>query len=202
MINQYYSLSEKLAKSLKLLLACMLCFTALNSMAQDKTKTIGNKSRSGTTNNSFNIVQGGQVGIKMNAGRKPVELLKLTFHVDNLGKDTIPFKVNVYTMGDKLPQDDNLVKEEIRGSIAREKDPNTPLTSNQLISVDLSPYKIDVKGEILVSVEFLSTIPGKNLGFSCGLLNGGTYYKKGPDTEWKKMPVVGADFNVLVKKLK
>ena len=202
MINQYYSLSEKLVKSLKLLLACMLCFTALNSLAQDKTKTIGNKSRSGTTNNSFNIVEGGQVGIKMNAGRKPVELLKLTFHVDNLGKDTIPFKVNVYTMGDKLPQDDNLVKEEIRGSIAREKDPNTPLTSNQLISVDLSPYKIDVKGEILVSVEFLSTIPGKNLGFSCGLLNGGTYYKKGPDTEWKKMPVVGADFNVLVKKLK
>ncbi|MGF7037236.1 hypothetical protein M2273_000470 [Mucilaginibacter lappiensis] len=202
MINQYYSLSEKLVKSLKLLLSCVFCFISLNSLAQDKTKTIGNKSRSGTTNNSFNIVQGGQVGIKMNAGRKPVELLKLTFHVDNLGKDTIPFKVNVYTMGDKLPQGDNLVKEEIKGSIAREKDPDSPLTSNQLISVDLSPYKIGVKGEILVSVEFLSTIPGKNLGFSCGLLNGGTYYKKGPDTEWKKIPVVGADFNVLVKKLK
>jgi hypothetical protein len=202
MINQYYSLSEKLVKSLKLLLSCVFCFISLNSLAQDKTKTIGNKSRSGTTNNSFNIVQGGQVGIKMNAGRKPVELLKLTFHVDNLGKDTIPFKVNVYTMGDKLPQGDNLVKEEIKGSIARKKDPNSPLTSNQLISVDLSPYKVGVKGEILVSVEFLSTIPGKNLGFSCGLLNGGTYYKKGPDTEWKKIPVVGADFNVLVKKLK
>ncbi|WP_429392483.1 hypothetical protein [Mucilaginibacter lappiensis] len=187
---------------MKLLLSCVFCFISLNSLAQDKTKTIGNKSRSGTTNNSFNIVQGGQVGIKMNAGRKPVELLKLTFHVDNLGKDTIPFKVNVYTMGDKLPQGDNLVKEEIKGSIAREKDPDSPLTSNQLISVDLSPYKIGVKGEILVSVEFLSTIPGKNLGFSCGLLNGGTYYKKGPDTEWKKIPVVGADFNVLVKKLK
>jgi hypothetical protein len=202
MINQYYSLSEKLVKSSKLLLSCVFCFISLNSLAQDKTKTIGNKSRSGTTNNSFNIVQGGQVGIKMNAGRKPVELLKLTFHVDNLGKDTIPFKVNVYTMGDKLPQGDNLVKEEIKGSIARKKDPNSPLTSNQLISVDLSPYKVGVKGEILVSVEFLSTIPGKNLGFSCGLLNGGTYYKKGPDTEWKKIPVVGADFNVLVKKLK
>lgn len=90
--------------SFKLLLACLLCLTALLSNAQDKTKTIGNKSRSGTTNNSFNVVQGSQVGIKMNAGRKPVELLKLTFHVDNLGKDTIPFKINVYAMGDKLPQ--------------------------------------------------------------------------------------------------
>ena len=188
--------------SFRMLLICSLCLTALLSNAQDKTKAIGNKSRSGTTNNSFNIVQGSQVGIKMNAGRKPVELLKLTFHVDNLGKDTIPFKVNVYTMGDKLPQSDNLVKEEIRGSVARENDPNTPLTSNQLISVDLSPYKIEVKGEILVSVEFLNTMPGKNLGFSCGLLNGGTYYKKGPDTEWKRIPIIGADFNVLLKKLK
>lgn len=186
----------------KTLLACSFCFIALFGNAQDKTKTIGNKSRSGTTNNSFNIVQGGQVGIKMNAGRKPVELLKLTFHVDNLGKDTIPFKVNVYTMGDKLPEGDNLIKEEIKGSIARENDPNTPLTGNQLISVDLSPYKIGVKGEIVVSVEFLRTIPGKNLGFSCGLLNGGTYYKKGPDADWKKMPIIGADFNVLVKELK
>ncbi|WPU91196.1 hypothetical protein SNE25_17915 [Mucilaginibacter sabulilitoris] len=188
--------------SFKTLLACSLSFIALLGNAQDKTKTIGNKSRSGTTNNSFNIVQGGQVGIKMNAGRKPVELLKLTFHVDNLGKDTIPFKVNVYTMGDKLPEDDNLIKEEIKGSIVRENGPNTPLISNQLISVDLSTYKIGVKGEIVVSVEFLRTILGKNLGFSCGLLNGGTYYKKGPDAEWKKMPIIGADFNVLVKKLK
>ena len=193
---------QKTTANLKLLFTCFICFLALNVRAQDKTKTIGNKSRSGTTNNSFNIVQGGQVAIKMNAGHKPVELLKLTFHVDNLGKDTIPFKVNVYAMGDKLPQGDNLVKEDIKGSITREKDPNTPLTGNQLISVDLSPYKIEVKGELLVSVEFLSTIPGKSLGFSCGLLNGGTYYKKGPDAEWKKMPVVGADFNVLVKKLK
>jgi hypothetical protein len=195
-------LAEKTTSNFKFITVIFLCFTVLTGFAQDKTKTIGNKSRKGTTNNSFGIVQGGQVGIKMSAGHKPVELLKLTFHVDNLGKDTIRFKVNVYTMGDKLPQGDNLVKEEVKGSIVREKDLNEPLTSNQLISVDLSPYKIEVKGEILVAVEFLSTMPGKSLGFSCGILNGGTYHKNSPDTEWKKMPVVGADFNVLVKKLK
>ena len=191
-----------LSKIFKLLFICFICFAAFNSLAQDKTKTIGNKSRSGTTNNSFGIVQGAQVGIRMNAGHKPVELLKLSFHVDNLGKDTIPFKVNVYAMGDKLPQGDNLVKEEIKGSIIREKDPNGPLINNQLIDVDLSPYKVEVKGDILVSVEFLNTVPNKSLGFSCGLLNGGTYYKKNLDAVWKKIPVVGADFSVLVKKLK
>lgn len=198
MINR----SLPLSKIFKLLFICFICFAAFNGLAQDKTKIIGHKSRSGTTNNSFGIVQGAQIGIRMNAGHKPVELLKLSFHVDNLGKDTIPFKVNVYAMGDKLPQGDNLVKEEIKGSVIREKAPNDPLINNQLITVDLSPYKVDVKGDIIVSIEFLSTIPNRSLGFSCGLLNGGTYYKKNPDTEWKKIPVVGADFNVLVKKLK
>jgi len=191
-----------LSKIFKLLFICFICFAAFNSLAQDKTKTIGNKLRSGTTNNSFNVVQGAQVGIRMNAGHKPVELLKLSFHVDNLGKDTIPFKVNVYAMGDKLPEGNNLVKEEIKGAIIREKGPNEPLMNNQLITVDLAPYKVEVKGDIVVAVEFLKTQPRKELGFSCGVLNGGTYYKKDMDAIWKKIPVVGADFNVLVKKLK
>lgn len=192
-------LSEKKASNFKLLTTVLICLIALSSSAQDKTRTIGNKSRSGTTNNSFGIVQGAQVGIKMNAGHKPVELLKLTFHVNRVGKDTIPFKVNMYTMGDKLPQGNNLVKEEIKGTITRDK---TVEIDNQLITVDLTPYKIQVKGDILVTVEFLKTEPNNSLGFSCGLFNGGTYYKKGPDVEWKKIPIVGADFNVLVKKLK
>ena len=191
-----------LSKIFKLLFICFICFAAFNSLAQDKTKTIGNKSRSGTTNNSFGVVQGGQVGIRMNAGHKPVELLKLSFHVDNLGKDTIPFKVNVYAMGDKLPQGDNLVKEEIKGIIVREKAPNEPLMNNQLITVDLAPYKVEVKGDILVAIEFLKTQPRKELGFSCGVLNGGTYRKSSLTEEWKKIPIVGADFSVLVKKLK
>jgi hypothetical protein len=168
---------------------------ALSGMAQDKTKLIGNKSRSGSANNSFSVIQGAQVGIKMHAGGKPVQLLKLTFHVDNQANDTIPFKVNVYTF-DKLPKD-NLVKQEIKGIVIRNTQPN-----NQEINVDLSPYNIDVKGSIVVSVEFLTTQTGHSLGFSCGLLNGGTYYKKGPDTEWKKMPILGSDFNVVVKKIK
>jgi hypothetical protein len=186
------------ALKLKFMAAMLLCFAVLTSFAQDKTKTIGNKSRKGTTNNSFGIVKGGQVGIKMNAGHKPVELLKLTFHVNRVGKDTIPFKVNVYTMGDKWPQD-NQVNEEIKGTIIRDKEVEV---DNQLITVDLAPYKLQVKGEILVAVEFLKTEFSNSLGFSCGILNGGTYHKKDPDAEWKKMPIVGADFNVLVKKLK
>ena len=132
----------------------------------------------------------------MNAGNKPVELLKLSFHVDNQSQDTIPFKVNVYNIVDKDPKD-NLVKQEVKGTIVRLNKPE-----NQLVSIDLSPYNIQVKGDILVSVEFLKTQPEKSLGFACGLFNGGTYYKNGPNSNWVKKAVIGADFNVLVKKLK
>lgn len=184
----------------KTLLTCSLCLVTLLSHAQDKTKNIGHKLRKGSTNNHFGIVKGAQIGVRMNAGHKPVQLLTLSFDVDNLAKDTIPFKVNVYSMGDKAPLE-YLVKEEIKGTVIR----NNQVTGeqiNQLINVDLSPYNVKVKGNILVSIEFLNTIPDKSLGFSCGLLNGGSWYKKGPDAEWKKIPVVGADFNVQVKKLK
>ncbi|WP_183564949.1 hypothetical protein [Mucilaginibacter sp. SP1R1] len=201
MINQpYTSLIKTTGKASRFIFTCILCIITLKGLAQDKTKNIGNKLRKGSTNNSFNIVKGAQVGIKMNAGGKTVQLLKLSFDVDNLAKDTIAFKVNVYTTGDKGPLD-NLVKDEIKGTVIR----NNQVTGeviNQLISVDLAPYDVRVKGKILVSVEFLNTNPNASLGFSCGLLNGGTWYKRSPEQEWKKMPVVGADFNVLVKKLK
>jgi hypothetical protein len=187
---------KQTVKSLRFILLGVLCIAALSSMAQNKTKTIGNKLSSNDRNNSFAIIQGGQVGISMKAGSKPVELLKLSFHVDNQSQDTIPFKVNVYSMVDKNPQN-NLVKAEVKGIIIRSGKPD-----NQLVSIDLSPYNIRVTGEILVSVEFLKTEPKKSLGFACGLLNGGTYYKREPNSNWEKRAIVGADFNVQIKKLK
>ena len=191
-----FSTPKQTVKSLRFILLGMLCIAAFSGMAQNKIKTIGNKLSSNDRNNSFAIIQGGQVGISMNAGSKPVELLKLSFHVDNQSQDTIPFKVNVYSMVDKYPQN-NLVKEEVKGTIIRTNKPD-----NQLVSIDLSPFNIQVKGDILVSVEFLKTEPEKSLGFACGLLNGGTYYKSEPNSNWEKRAIVGADFNVLVKKLK
>jgi hypothetical protein len=41
--------------------------------AQEKIKRIGNKPRSGSSNSSFSVVKGNQIGIKMDAGKKPVQ---------------------------------------------------------------------------------------------------------------------------------
>jgi len=171
-----------------LVTALSLCilFTA---HGQDKTKVIGNKPRSGSANSSFSVIKGNQVGVKMNAGRKPVQLLKLNFDVENLGKDSLKFKVNVYEFNYVAPGE-NLVKEDIIGFIPRGKD---------RVNVNLEPYHIVVHGNILVAIEWLKNDGGNN-HFAIGLFNGGTYNYE--DDKWKKTPVAGVDFNVLVKKLK
>jgi hypothetical protein len=182
----------------RLFALCLFCFTTVTVSAQDKTKTIGNKPRTGSSNTSFDAVKGKQVGIEMNAGKKQVQLLTLNFHTQNRSSDSIPFKVNVYQMAGKFPNEANLVKDEIKGYIKKYDNQE----DHQLTTVDLSPYNVKVAGDIVVSIEFLTTKTGSNIGFACGLFNGGTFHKDSETQPWKKIPIVGIDFNVLVKKLK
>ncbi|AYL95758.1 hypothetical protein HYN43_010860 [Mucilaginibacter celer] len=174
----------------------LLFVVSINAMGQDKIKTIGNKLRSGSTNTTFDAVKGKLVGVEMNAGKKQVQLLKLSFHTANRSSDSVAFKVNVYQMAGKYPNNVNLVTDEVKGYIQKYRDGNPQLTT-----IDLSAYNIKVAGDIVVAIEFLETKNGSNIGFSCGLLNGGTFHRDSEAAGWKKIPVVGADFSVRVKKL-
>lgn len=168
----------------------LILLAALFVQAQDKTKVIGNKPREGSSNSSFAVIKGQQVGIKMKAGSKPVQLLKLNFGVENRNRDSIKFKVNVYEFYGDTPGE-NLIRQDIIAAMPKGKN---------RINVDLSPYNIITKGTILVAIEWLDTYNGSEPAFAIGLFNGGTY--RNQTGEWKKMPVAGVDFNVLVKKLK
>jgi hypothetical protein len=170
------------------LLTLLLLITGSFSYAQVKTKRIGNKPSTGSSNSSFTVTKGHQVGIKMNAGRKAVQLLTLNFGVENRNPDSLIFKVNVYEFKGEQPGE-NLVTKPIIAAM--------PPGKNRL-DVDLSKFNIMAKGEILVAIEFLTSQSGSSPSFSIGLFNGGTYRYEG--SEWKKMPVAGVDFNVLVKK--
>ncbi|MDT3403528.1 hypothetical protein [Mucilaginibacter terrae] len=173
-----------------LLFAFIILLTAFGAKAQDKIKNIGNKARTGSSNASFAVVKGNQVGIKMKAGGKPVQLLKLNFGVENRNKDSIRFKVNVYEY-DGTKTSNNYVKQDILGVI--------PPGKNR-VDVNLAPYNVTVKGSLLVAIEWLETHKGSEPSFSIGLFNGGTFrYQTG---EWNKIPVAGIDFNMDVKKLK
>jgi hypothetical protein len=171
------------------LTAILMITTLLFARAQDKTKTIGNKPRTGSASSSFNLTKGDQVGVKMSAGHKRVQLLKLNFGAEYLGNDSLRFKVNVYGFNDVAPGE-NLVKQEIYGIVPKGKN---------RVNVDLSSYNIIVSGNILVAIEWLQNANGDN-HFPIGLFNGGTYTYE--NNKWKKTPVAGVDFNVLVKKLK
>ncbi|MCX2480575.1 hypothetical protein OQY15_15835 [Pedobacter sp. MC2016-15] len=158
--------------------------------AQEKTKVIGNKARNGSSNSTISVIKGNQLGIKMSAGSKPVELINLSFGVDNRSKESLKFKVNVYEFNGIL-SGENYVKKDIIGAIP---------TGKNRVSVDLEPFHIEVKKDLLVTIEWLETLSGPNPGFAIGVFNGGSYeFKEG---KWKRVPVFGYDFNMLVKKLK
>ncbi len=174
---------------LKLTLTAIILLAVLSAQAQHTT-TIGNTPRTGSSNSTFAVIKGQQVGVKMKAGSKMVKLLKLNFGVENHSTDTLKFKVNVYGFNGTVP-DDNLVKQTIIGGIPK---------GNNRIIVDLSPYDIEVNGDILVSIEWLSTKQFTEPSFHIGLFNGGTWNYE--NDAWKHTPVAGVDFSVLVEKLK
>jgi hypothetical protein len=156
--------------------------------AQEKIKRIGNKPRSGSSNSSFSVVKGNQIGIKMDAGKKPVQLLTFNFDADSQNRDSLKFKINVYEYDVSVGE--NFVKQDIIGVIPRGK---------SRISIDLAPYNIQVKGKLMAAIEWLQTDNGANPYFSIGLFNGGTYFFE--KNKWQKLPIAGVDFNFQVKQL-
>lgn len=174
---------------LKMLLTSIIMLGILSAQAQHTT-TIGNKPRTGSSNSTFSVIKGEQVGIKMNAGSKMVKLLKLNFGVENNSNDTLRFKVNVYKFNGALPGD-NMVKQTINGNIPK---------GNNRVLVDLAPYDIEVNGNILVSIEWLNTQHVSQPSFHIGLFNGGTWNYQ--NDAWRHTAVFGVDFSVEVEKLK
>ncbi|SEN00173.1 hypothetical protein SAMN05192574_102136 [Mucilaginibacter gossypiicola] len=175
------------AFKLKCLAATLLLGSlALTSRGQEKTHLIGNKPRSGSNYCNFNMSLGNQIGIKINAGRKLVQMLKLNFDAENIESDPIKFKINVYDFNDATPGK-KLTDQIIYGAIPRGKN---------RVSVDLAPYAIKVKGTVLVSLEWLDNYSSDN-HFAIGLLNSGTWYYE--DDHWKKKAIGGVDLNVMVR---
>jgi hypothetical protein len=169
-----------------LLSAFMLLCIASVSIAQ--TNVIGNKSKSSGTNASVDIKKGGQVGIKVNTGKKPVQLLNLNFNITNTLGDSVRFKVNVYDLNGMPGK--NLVTQDIISWIPK---------TGGAVHVDLTPYNVTVKGKVLLAIEWLDNKHQKP-EFSAGLLNGGTFTKDTATSEWEKLPVVGIGLNAEVKK--
>ncbi|MBE7177144.1 MAG: hypothetical protein INR69_12105 [Mucilaginibacter polytrichastri] len=171
--------------------AVFTLFFLLSSIgASAQEKVAGNKG-SRKANMSFSVKKGEEIGVKIKAGRKEARLKKFTFRLDTDYRKQARFKVNVYDLQGAFPGK-NIATDSITSVIPRTGEPEE---NGVVVVVDLTPYKLSVKGDFLISIEWLETLPGNGPLFSSGLLNGGTWLKNGTG-EWKKLPVIGASFQV------
>jgi hypothetical protein len=92
-----------------------------------------------------------------------VRLLSFNFNVSNLRLDTGTFRLNIYSIKKGLP-DSNLLSRNILAGIS-----NKP----GAYRIDLSTYRLDFKGDIFVSLEWVAGKTSTEHGvvfFSAGLL--------------------------------
>lgn len=161
-----------------------------------KKKTLGNKTESKFLSTGFSYDQlGAEMGVKINIRKKPTFIDAFNFNIsyNRLSAKSI-FRVNFYNIKNNKPEE-NILTENIL----------IPIEAKQVgkITVDLKPYDIVLKDDVVVALEWVDTEGENNKGeaifFSLGLLNRGTLYKKSSQAKFKKHSSMGVGFNIDVR---
>lgn len=138
---------------------------------------------------------GSEVGVKINLGKKPVMLKKFSFNVSGNRLDTAVFRMNIYDIRNGIPYE-NVLQNNILIRLGKQ---------TGLYSVDLTPYKMKMNGEILLSLEWIggssATVGNGAIFLSAGFLNSSTWHRITSQGEWKKAPGLGVGLNIEVQKL-
>jgi hypothetical protein len=159
-------------------------------------RTLGNT----TTSHFFNIglplrFLGSEIGIVVKPGKRPALLKSFNFTVSENHLDSAIFRLNMYSMKNNQPVE-NILSQNI---ILR--------VNNQAgaYHLDLTNYKIVLKGEALISLEWIDGGKSGNqrgvLFLSAALFNSGTWHRLTSLGKWTKAKGLGVGFNVEVKPL-
>ncbi|HWY35811.1 MAG TPA: carboxypeptidase-like regulatory domain-containing protein, partial [Nitrosopumilaceae archaeon] len=109
-------------------------------------KTIGN-----TTTSKFVSIGlplkflGTEIGVKLKLGKNPVILKSFSFNISDNRLDTAVFRMNIYNLKNGLPFD-NIIQKNVIVSVGNQKG---------LYKVNLLPYKLEMKGDIILSLEWI-----------------------------------------------
>ncbi len=161
-----------------------------------KQKTLGNKSESRFLSTGFSYDQlGAEMGVKINIRKDPTYVDSFNFNITyNRLSATAIFRINFYSVVKDKPLD-NILSQNILVSVKPEQVGN--------ISVDLKPYDIILKDDVIVTLEWVDTEgqnkKGEAIFFSLGLVNSGTIYKKSSQAKFKKYNSMGVGFNIDVR---
>lgn len=161
-----------------------------------RSKVIGNKTTSKFLGTGFSPGQlGAEMGIKINIPRIPTFVDAFNFHISyNRLKSRSVFRLNIYTVENGKPSA-NILTENI----------TIPVERNQtgVISVNLKPYDIILKEDVIVTLEWVKNEKepkdGEAIFFSLGLLTNGTFVKTSNQGKMKKHSNLGVGFNLNVR---
>ena len=153
-----------------------------------------------TTSRSLNIglplkFLGTEIGIIIDPGKEPVLLRSFNFNISENHMDSAVFRLNIYSLKNGQPLK-NILSDNILLHVGNQAG---------LYHIDLNAYKIVLKEEALISLEWIDG--GKSgdergvLFLSAALFNSGTWHRTSSVSKWAKSKGLGVGFNVDVQPL-
>ena len=139
---------------------------------------------------------GSETGIKIRLGKNPVLLKSFAFNISENRLDTAVFRMNIYHFKKGVPSE-NILQKNVLIPIGKQ-------IGRYL--VNLTDYKLVMKDDILISLEWIegssSASQKGSIFLSAGFLNSATWHRLTSQGEWKKASGIGVGFNVVVQRLK
>ena len=138
---------------------------------------------------------GSEIGVKIRLGKNPVILKSFSFNVSDNRLDTAVFRMNIYNFKNGIPFE-NIIQKNVIVPLGKQTGRYT---------VNLIPYKLEMKGDILLSLEWIEgSHSGSGNGvifLSASFLNSATWHRITSQGEWKKATGLGVGLNMEVQEL-
>lgn len=154
-----------------------------------KEKVLGVKTKSKSIQAGFNEhILGKEMGAIL-AIRKSARLKKINLNIATCNFDTIFYRINVYEVRNLWKKDFvNVLKTPLYINIPKDKVKST-------ITIDIENRDIWVKGNCLVTIEYVKDL-GKGQLYFCAGIGNNTYHRTTSQAKWSSAPI-GIGLNVL-----
>jgi len=157
----------------------------------NKTKTLGNKIATTRLRDGFDedvLGREGGIVVKLKRKFRPAHVLRFRMYIAHSTYDTIKFRLNFYSLKDKLPGSKIVQKNIIVTSTIKEG----------AVEVDLEDYQIVVKDDFCVTIEWIEDFGNGNLLFPFRRLGARCIYRNTSQADWVRFPFMSPAMNVTI----
>lgn len=157
----------------------------------NKTKTLGNKIATTRLRDGFDedvLGREGGIVVKLKRKYQPAHVLKFRMYIAHSTYDTIKFRLNFYSLKDKLPGAKIVQKNIIVTSSIKEG----------AVEVNLEDYQIVVEDDFCVTIEWIEDFGRGNLLFPFRRLGARCVYRNTSQADWVRFPFMSPAMNVTI----